>query len=499
MKTSPTSVVLFFVPVALSGLTADDEARGRAILDAALTALGGAARLEAVESWDVEGNGRENLTAEIQGLSPDEPTWREHEERLGVDTRSLSVAWHRRTPRNDGSVRWRRMIRTPESSGFVDFVAGFGTLRPSPVPEPERRGLARRIPHFLILEAATRATRVVWEREIEIAGIPHDVVAVDFPDGETLRLAFARAPALLKRVSFRRPMPTLGEVTASWEWPEWKEDPAIAFAPSGHRILVGETLFQDVAYSSYRADSPEVRSLLEVPEEMKHPPASPARPSPSSLPATGEVAPGVHIAEVSGFTVMFVEFRDFVVAFDAPEAFVGLEAIPGSRPSSSVATEYRSLIESTLPKKPLRYVVVSHHHGDHLGGIRELARTGATVIVAPAHRSAAATALGAEGTVETVADRRTLSDGSRSLEIRNAGRNPHSDANLFLWLPAERILFQGDLFYYSEGDAFPPSGRETMNRFFAELLRGTRIEPAAIYGVHNYGAAPRERLLDSLR
>jgi hypothetical protein len=70
--------------------------------------------------------------------------------------------------------------------------------------------------------------------------------------------------------------------------------------------------------------------------------------------------------------------------------------------------------------------------------------------------------------------------------------------NLLFWLPAERILFQGDLFYYSEGDAFPPSGRETMNRFFAGFLSEKGIEPLAIYGVHNEGAAPPERLRDSI-
>jgi len=101
--------------------------------------------------------------------------------------------------------------------------------------------------------------------------------------------------------------------------------------------------------------------------------------------------------------------------------------------------------------------------------------------------------------VETVSDRRTISDGTRSLEIWNAGENPHTEENLFVWLPAERILFQGDLFYYSEGGAFPPSGRETMNRFFARFLDEKGLEPRAIYGVHNDGAAPPERLVDSMR
>lgn len=391
------------------------------------------------------------------------------------------------------------MIRTADSSGFVDFVAGFGVLRPSSVPEPERRGFARRVPHFLLHEASTRASRSAWEREVEIDGRPHDVVRVELPDDVTLRLTLARNPALLRSVAFERPMPTLGEVTVSWEWSGWRDDDVLGFIPAGHRILVDETTFQEVTYSRYTAGSVDVQSHFEVPEEMRHPPRGATPPSPSSFPATGEVAPGVHVLEISGFIVMFVEFRDFVVAFDAPEAFVGLEAIPGPRPKATLGADYLALIERTVPAKPIRFVVVSHHHGDHLGGIRELASKGATVLVAPGHRRAAAAALGRGDSVETVSDRRTLTDGTLSLEIWNAGKNPHTDENLFVWLPAQRILMQGDLFYYSEGGAFPPSGRETMNRFFAGFLRDNGIEPAAIYGVHNDGAAPPERLLDSLR
>ena len=69
------------------------------------------------------------------------------------------------------------------------------------------------------------------------------------------------------------------------------------------------------------------------------------------------------------------------------------------------------------------------------------------------------------------------------------GENPHTGENLAVWLPRERIVFQGDLFYYSARDVFPPSGRAAMNRFFAGWLRERRIEPEAIYGVHSSGAA----------
>jgi hypothetical protein len=84
--------------------------------------------------------------------------------------------------------------------------------------------------------------------------------------------------------------------------------------------------------------------------------------------------------------------------------------------------------------------------------------------------------------------------GRRRLEVINVGANPHTKENLFAWLPDERLLFQGDLFYYEEGAPFPPSGRETMNRFFAAWLAAHDLSPKAIYGVHYAGAAPPEAL-----
>ena len=136
---------------------------------------------------------------------------------------------------------------------------------------------------------------------------------------------------------------------------------------------------------------------------------------------------------------------------------------------------------------------MSHHHDDHLGGAGLAAQAGATVVVPSSDRLAASKAIGAvcqgQAVIEVVSDSRTITDGERSIEVINVGQNPHTDSNLVVWLPRERVLFQGDLFYFSTNDAFPPPGRGTMNRFFAEWLQGRGLEPAAVYGVHNVGAA----------
>ena len=63
-----------------------------------------------------------------------------------------------------------------------------------------------------------------------------------------------------------------------------------------------------------------------------------------------------------------------------------------------------------------------------------------------------------------------------------------------MWLPEERLLFQGDLFYYEEGEPFPPPGRETMKRFLSGWLRSRGLSPRVIYGTHSSAAAPPEAL-----
>src|SRR5215813_8648096 len=143
----------FIVALVLCPLgRAADDASARAILQAALDALGGAERLAKLDQWFVEGKGRENLTGELQGLSPDSPTWRTHEERIAVSRSTGSVAWERHSARNDFSWRWRRFIYKPDAFGVADWTSGDGGFRPSSIPEDQRLAMMHRIPHLLLLD-----------------------------------------------------------------------------------------------------------------------------------------------------------------------------------------------------------------------------------------------------------------------------------------------------------------------------------------------------------
>lgn len=99
-----------------------------------------------------------------------------------------------------------------------------------------------------------------------------------------------------------------------------------------------------------------------------------------------------------------------------------------------------------VTNQPIRYLVYSHHHFDHIAGGGAFKQAGARVV---AHRRAAERlkVLNDPNTVlpdETVDGKRTITLGGTALELTYVGLN-HSDSTLVMRLPKERIIFLVDL------------------------------------------------------
>jgi hypothetical protein len=260
-------------------------------------------------------------------------------------------------------------------------------------------------------------------------------------------------------------------VTVRWTWTGWSPHASLGFVPSAHRIEIGGVLFQDVTYSRYDGgvNAAGARTVLSPdfpPPAMAHE-EPPAWAAPAG-PAVGEVAPGVHVARLGGFTVLFADIGSSIVAFEAPEPFFGTESIPASNRAAAgtLTPQFIAHIRKTIPGKPISHVVISHHHGDHAGGADAFRKEGAQVVTS---------------------DMR-IGEGDREIHVINVGPNPHTDDNLVMWIPAAGVMIQGDLFYFDAGAGFQ-AGRARMNRFFAGWLRARGIQPRLLYGVHNNGAA----------
>jgi glyoxylase-like metal-dependent hydrolase (beta-lactamase superfamily II) len=98
-----------------------------------------------------------------------------------------------------------------------------------------------------------------------------------------------------------------------------------------------------------------------------------------------------------------------------------------------------------ITKAPIKYLIYSHHHYDHIAGGKVFKDEGATVI---GHRRAKERLAQLKGLDVVVPDqvvdsKRTIKLGGTTLDLVYTGRN-HSDSSIVMLLPKEKILFAVD-------------------------------------------------------
>jgi glyoxylase-like metal-dependent hydrolase (beta-lactamase superfamily II) len=177
-----------------------------------------------------------------------------------------------------------------------------------------------------------------------------------------------------------------------------------------------------------------------------------------------------------------VEFKDYIVAVEAPG-------------SSDGADEVIARVKTAIPGKPIRYVAMTHHHGDHIGGLRSFIAEGATVVTTQGNREVVET-MAAAPQLDRLAKnprkpeflfiergKRVLTDGSRKLELLDVGPNPHAREMVIAYLPKERIVFQGDLFFMAPNDA-PAGPPQATTVSFARKLQELKLGVDRIASVH---------------
>jgi glyoxylase-like metal-dependent hydrolase (beta-lactamase superfamily II) len=140
----------------------------------------------------------------------------------------------------------------------------------------------------------------------------------------------------------------------------------------------------------------------------------------------------VYIFRYGGHQSMFIVTKDGVIATDP---------ISERRPA---AKTYIEEIQK-ITKAPIKYVIYSHSHYDHIAGGKPFKDLGATFI---AHKNAKAriALLKPDDVVvpdQVVGDKKVIKLGGTTLELLYVGKN-HSDSTLVMRLPKEKIIFTVD-------------------------------------------------------
>jgi len=167
-----------------------------------------------------------------------------------------------------------------------------------------------------------------------------------------------------------------------------------------------------------------------------------------------QMAEGVYQLGGGPANSYMVEFSDFVAVFEAP----------GNEERSLAVIEE---IVRLAPGKPIRWVITSHPHFDHIGGLRTYVHIGATVVthminleflntdvlvyeprtVAPDIMAKWPPTELSEGyNYEAVQENYVITDLDRTLRVYYVQPLQHVAGMLMAYLPEEGIAFQADLF-----------------------------------------------------
>ncbi|MCD2422412.1 MBL fold metallo-hydrolase [Niabella pedocola] len=175
--------------------------------------------------------------------------------------------------------------------------------------------------------------------------------------------------------------------------------------------------------------------------------------------------------------VLFINLDDQVLLTEAPV-------------SGHVTREIIRLIHQTLPGKKIGYVHLSHFHNDHLAGVTELVKEGAVILCAPSMEKpvremiAAATGNQTNGVQPVFGffnDHKVLEDPHHRVDLFEVP-NSHAQGLSFLYLPREKLIYEGDLLSMPEDATITPAFQVSLE--FYQFIQKHRISFRQIIGHH---------------
>jgi glyoxylase-like metal-dependent hydrolase (beta-lactamase superfamily II) len=463
--------------------------QARRVLDDAIAAHGGLEALRAVKDFTLKEKGK--TYARYQSPAAEPPfAAGTSEETLIVDTERGFVYDDLKTA-NAGFNNWNKtIIKGTEGQNFDMWSRTATPIANASVNN--FRPQMRRLPVFVLLEAFDRAATLRWLGEEEIAGRKQKVISVIRPDNQQLALSFDAQTNLLTKYGYLYADPFTGDSEIAQTYSNYRTVGKLKLP--GARVLYNSGgAIQEVEYTDLQINTKPADAVFQAPEGFEKLETPPATPPP---PAVSKIAEDVYLLQgLAGGThnVMFVAFNDYILVLEAPE-----QIIYGNTSQQALAK-----IKETVPGKPIKYLVLTHHHSDHAGGFREYVAEGATIVTTAGNKSYFEKAATIQSTllpnlslkdklkIEIVENKkRVFQDDKHVVELYDIGPNPHANEMLIAYLPKEKILFQADLLNPAANGSIPIAQNATVS--FSEKLQQLGLQVDKIYGVHGRAATPEE-------
>ena len=506
------------VPTSTTTTNTPSPSRDLDLVNRALAALGGADAMRVLRSASIKGT--------VKQWEPEQSYAPGGEMRFAAEASfetTLDLVNHR--ARTDWEKKFAypaprtfkfTEVVTPDA-GYVIGIDSNGrnaqSLRSTP-PAHTMSGLRlaaiqrelRRTSPALLLEMRANPGRVAGMGNVVIAGVSHPALTYDVGSVRFIVMFDPQTglPARVRTLDFDN---MWGDVNYDLVLSDWQPMAGIRVAMSQRYELNGR-MVADIRLTQLTPNPTLNPAGISIPESVR---ATAARPATGKVPyqwvirrqfigtyldsnntsfdtlATPslrmhELAPGVQHVVGGSHNSMVVDMRDHLIVFDAPV-------------SDGQSNWTLRAAQAKYGVKPVRYLVLTHHHMDHAGGLRTYLAQGATLVVgrgtaahyrrvlaSPATRNPDLGAFDfSRVNIIEVADRYMMTDGARQVSAHFA-ENPHVESMLIGYVTDARIGFVADI--WSPGAAPLPS---QINPSLAALVTATRragISPLLFAGGH---------------
>jgi len=464
--------------------TVSSWTRARQVLDRGIDALGGLNAFRLVD--DIHYVSNATVTEIGQSAGPEAAYYLRPLRSEGyVDFRNKRYVLVQHT-NYIGSGERASSIVTTERSGFtVDLRSNALYPLATGAQAAANAGVQRLLPHLILQAALRRANTLRSLGTAQHNGRAQDVIDFTDADGSKLTLFFDAGTGVLTKTEGLSDRLLEGLTGVETLFTDYRTVSGVRVPFHAESRIAGRTT-TSVSYNEIAFNVHPDSARFSAPADATIGPEVGGPNKPLTLTTLGRDVYYVDAIETGGiffYSAMFVVFSDYVLVVEAPL-------------SDNVSQIIIAKIKETAPGKPIRYVVATHYHTDHTGGIRGYVAEGSTIITTPGNRgfferlAAVAHPLNRDRlsqeprapAIETVAQKRVFTDGDHVVELYSLGPTSHADEMLVAYLPREKLAFVSDVFLVSYKGGNGAAEPSTIT--FYDRVRQLHLDITTIAGGH---------------
>ncbi len=453
------------------------QLQARAVLEAGIKAMGGLDELQKIA----------DVTREMSGVRSDEgqgaqPVWPRVPEPPATSQPRMKSVRDLRGGRSFDEVeavifggqplKFRSVLSPTAAYGTSETAKNIRVLPPAAITNV-RAARFRRYPESLLLTAWNRIELLRWVSEGDFNGRKQRVISFSDADGAQVSIYFDAATNLPTKTEALIDDPILGDIVRETVYADWRPLEKVVL-PFRYTERVGGVTLEDMRASSITLNTRPPDSLFALPDGYAK-----VEPGPDA-PQVKKLGDDVY-ALLGPYNSLFVVFKDYVLV---------VEAGGNNRISSAFIGE----IKKIAPDKPIRYLVSTHFHFDHLSGVRSYVAEGTTIVTTPSAKSVIERAVQAQhamrpdalsrnpkaAVIETMDGKRVFDDGVHKVELYRLA-SPHVAEMIIAYLPKEKILLEADMLDIPEAGN-PTPGDDTVD--LANQIEKLGLEVETLIPVH---------------